>query len=130
MADNADLIRQLAERWNAGDIDGAVELYTEDAVVRSGAHWPEQATWEGREGIKTSMEEWAVVWQSSRVEMGPIERHGDKILGSGTWRVRGAASGAESTMPFAILFSFRNGKIAVHEWFDDYDAALAAARGA
>jgi ketosteroid isomerase-like protein len=32
-------------------------------------------------------------------------------------------------MPFSILFTFRDGKIAVHEWFTDYDAAVAAARG-
>jgi ketosteroid isomerase-like protein len=127
--DNADVIRQLADRWNAGDIDGAVDLYAEDAVSVTGADWPEQATWEGRAGIRQSMEEWAAVWQSAVVEMGPIERHGDRILATGTWRNRGAASGAEGTMPFAILFSFRGGKIAVHEWFTDYDAAVAAARG-
>jgi len=33
---NIDVIRQLAERWNAGDVDGALELYTEDAVAVSG----------------------------------------------------------------------------------------------
>jgi ketosteroid isomerase-like protein len=32
-------------------------------------------------------------------------------------------------MPFVILFSFRDGKIALHEWFTDYDEAVAAARG-
>ena len=29
--DHAELIRQLTERWNAGDFDGVVELYAEDA---------------------------------------------------------------------------------------------------
>jgi ketosteroid isomerase-like protein len=32
-------------------------------------------------------------------------------------------------MPFVILFSFRDGKIAAHEWFEDRDDAVAAARG-
>ncbi len=32
-------------------------------------------------------------------------------------------------MLFSIRFSFRDGKIAVHEWFTDHDAAVAAARG-
>jgi ketosteroid isomerase-like protein len=128
--DDADLIRQLAERWNAGDLDGVVELYTEDAVIVSGPDWPEQVTWEGHEGIKASLLDFGAVWESARVEIGPIERHGDKILGTGTWRTRGAASGAELRMAFAILFSFRDGKIAVHEWFTDYDGAVAAARGA
>jgi ketosteroid isomerase-like protein len=127
--DNTELIRQLAERWNAGDLDGVVELYTEDAVIESGSDWPEQTTWRGHDGLRASMVEWAAVWESAQVEMGPIERYGDRILGTGTWKTRGAASGAEAEMPFTILFSFRDGKIAVHEWFTDYDAALAAARG-
>ena len=127
--DDADIIRQLAERWNAHDIEGALDLYAEDAVVVNGADWPEQANWEGHDGIRRSMEEWSAVWESAVVEMGPIERYGDRILAAGTWRTRGATSGAEGTMPFVILFSFRDGKIALHEWFTDYDDAVAAARG-
>jgi ketosteroid isomerase-like protein len=126
--DNTALIRELAERWNAGDLEGVVELYTEDAVIVSGPDWPEQVTWEGHKGIMQSLLDFGAVWESAQVEIGPIEQHGDKLVGSGTWRTRGAASGAEGTMPFVILFSFRDGKIAVHEWFEDHDAAVAAAR--
>jgi ketosteroid isomerase-like protein len=128
--DNADLIRQLAERWNAGDLDGVVELYTEDAVMVSGPDWPEQITWRGHEGVRGSMAEFAAAWESASVGMGPIERYGDRIVASGTWRTRGVTSGVEGEMPFAILFGFRDGKIALHEWFEDRDAAVAAARGA
>jgi ketosteroid isomerase-like protein len=129
MTDDADLIRQLAERWNAGDLDGVVDLYTEDAVMVSGPDWPEQITWRGHEGVRGSMAEFGAAWESALVEMGPIERFGEKILASGRWMTRGATSGVEGEMPFTILFGFRDGKIAVHEWFTDYDAALAAARG-
>jgi ketosteroid isomerase-like protein len=128
--DDADLIRQLAERWNARDIDGAVVLYADDAVVVNGADWPEQGSWEGHGEIRRSMEEWVAVWESSVVQMGPIERYGDRILARGTWRNRGMTSGVEGSMPFSILFSFRDGKIVLHEWFTDHDAAVAAARGA
>jgi ketosteroid isomerase-like protein len=126
----ADVIRELARRWNAGDLDGVVELYTEDAVIVSGPDWPEQITWSGHEGIRASLIDFGAVWESARVEIGPIERHGDKIVGRGTWKTRGFASGAEGTMPFVILFTFRDGKIAAHEWFTDHDQAVAAARGA
>jgi ketosteroid isomerase-like protein len=128
--DNADLIRQLAERWNAGDVEGAVNLYADDAVITSGSEWPEQTEWKGHDAIRGSMEEWGAIWETSLVEMGPIERYGDRILATGTWRNRGLTSGAEASMPFSILFSFRDGKIAVHEWFIDHDAAVAAARHA
>jgi ketosteroid isomerase-like protein len=128
--DDAALIRQLAERWNAGDLDGVVELYTEDAVIVSGPDWPEQVTWEGHEGIKASLLDFGAVWESAQVEVGRLEWHGDQLLGTGSWNTRGASSGAELRMAFALLFTFRDGKIAAHEWFTDYGQALAAVRSA
>jgi uncharacterized protein (TIGR02246 family) len=125
-----DLIRQLAERWNAGDVEGALELFTEDAVMLSGPDWPEQITWRGHEGIRANMVEWLSVWESSQVEFGGLEVHGDRIAGSGVWETRGRASGAAGELPFAVVITVRDGRIAVFEWFTDYDAAVAAARSA
>jgi ketosteroid isomerase-like protein len=124
-----EIIRQLADRWNAGDVEGALELFTEDAVMLSGPDWPEQVTWRGHEGIRANMEEWLSVWESSQVEFGGLEIHGDRIAGRGVWETRGRASGAAGRMPFAAVVEVRDGKIAVFEWFTDYDAAVAAARG-
>jgi ketosteroid isomerase-like protein len=42
---------------------------------------------------------------------------------------RGRSSGLSGTMPVATLCRIRRGKIASVEWFTDYDAAVAAARG-
>jgi hypothetical protein len=33
-------------------------------------------------------------------------------------------------LPFAAVATLRDGRIAVFEWFTDYDEAVAAARGA
>ena len=49
---NADLIRQLTGMWNSGDVDSVSDLYTEDAEIHTGPHWPEQATYRGREAIR------------------------------------------------------------------------------
>jgi ketosteroid isomerase-like protein len=42
--------------------------------------------------------------------------------------MRGAASGIDGEMPVFIAFTFRDGKIAVLEWFVDHDTAIAAVR--
>jgi uncharacterized protein (TIGR02246 family) len=126
----ADLITKLVERWNAGDLEGSLELYTEDAVMFSGTDWPEQTEWRGREAIRRNMEDWLAVWESSQIEPGPVETIGDKMVAAGTWVTRGRSSGAAATMPFTILCTLRNGKIESLEWFLDHDAAVAAARGA
>jgi ketosteroid isomerase-like protein len=124
-----EILRQLVERWNAGDIEGTLELYAEDAVMLSGPDWPEQVTWRGHEGIRANMVEWLSVWESSEVEIGSLETHGDRTVGSGAWTTRGRASGAAGRLPFAVVLTVRDGKIAVLEWFTDYDAARRAARG-
>src|SRR4051812_32069102 len=36
-----DIVRKSAERWNAGDFEGMLELYSDDLVVVTGEHWPE-----------------------------------------------------------------------------------------
>jgi ketosteroid isomerase-like protein len=127
--DDAELIRRLAERWNAGDLDGALELFTEDAVMLAGPDWPEQRTRHGHEDIRANMEEWLSVWDSSEVEFGELESHGNRFAGAGTWKTRGRLSGAAGDLPFALVITRRDERIAALEWYTDYDEALAAVRG-
>jgi ketosteroid isomerase-like protein len=127
---NADVIRQLAERWNAGDFEGVVDLYTEDVVMRNGPDWPEQGGSHGREGLRSGIEEWRGVWESSEIELRRIEEFGDRIAAEGSWTTRGRSSGVTGAMPANVVCTVRDGKIASLEWFASYDSALAAARGA
>jgi ketosteroid isomerase-like protein len=129
-ADNLDTARRLVELWNAGDIEGVVGLYTEDAAMIAGPEWPDQAEYHGRDGVRANIEQWRSVWESSRIEVERIEEHGDRIVASGAWITRGRVSGIEGDMPFVILLTLRGGKIAVLEWFTDHDEAVAAARAA
>jgi len=128
MADPTDVIRRLAERWNAGDVDGALELYTEDAVAISGPDWPEQAVHRGHEELRSNMRDWLGVWETSQIEIGRIETYGEKVVATGSWLTRGRTSGVSGTMPIVIVFTVRHGKIAVLEWFEDHDDAIRAAR--
>jgi ketosteroid isomerase-like protein len=123
------VIRSLVERWNAGDVDGVVDLYADDAAMVPGPDWPETATWRGLTQIRASIEEWRDVWQTSTAELELVEPRGDKVLVLGAWTSRGRASGVGGQMPLAILFTVRDGKIALHEWFTDHDGAIAAAPG-
>jgi ketosteroid isomerase-like protein len=126
---NADVIHELTAKWNAGDVDSVFELYTEDAEIRTGPHWPEQSTYRGREAIRETSAEWASMWDKLQIEVDELEEYGDRLVAVGTWRMRGAASGIDGSMPIFIVFTFRDGKIAALEWFADRDTAVAAARG-
>ena len=126
---HADLIHQLIGAWNAGDLDTVFELYTEDAEMRTGPHWPERVTYRGREEIRATSQDWASLWEALQVEVDALEEFGDNVVVTGAWRMRGAASGVGGEMPIVIMFTVRGGKIALVEWFEDHDAAVAAARG-
>jgi ketosteroid isomerase-like protein len=125
-----DLARLLIERWNAGDVEGVLDLYTEDASMHSGPDWPEQVVYSGHEGIRRNIEEWRSVWESAVVRLDKLEQEGDRVVASGAWQTRGRASGVGGEMPFVILLTLRGGKIARLEWFTDHDSAVAAARDA
>jgi ketosteroid isomerase-like protein len=126
---HADLIHELTGMWNSGDVDSVSQLYTEDAEIRTGPHWPEQATYRGRDAIRDTSAEWASLWETLQIEVDSIEEHGHRAVVTGAWRMRGAASGIDGEMPIFIVFTFRDGKIATLEWFADHDTAVAAAGG-
>jgi ketosteroid isomerase-like protein len=126
---NVDAIREFIRRWNSGDLDGTLELFSDDGEIRTGSHWPENAVYRGREAIRATTEDWVSMWQTIRIELASLEEHGDKVVGIGNWVMRGAASGVDGQMPIFIVFTLRDGKIAVLEWFADRDSAVADARG-
>jgi ketosteroid isomerase-like protein len=130
MSEHVELVRQLAERWNAGDVEGALALYTDDAVAISGPAWPEQAVHRGQDELRSNMRDWLAVWETSQIDIGSIESYGEKVVATGSWLTRGRTSGVSGRMPIVILLTLRHGKIAVLEWFDDHDDAVTAARGA
>ena len=124
------LARRMIERWNAGDVDGVIELYTEDISMHAGEEWPDQAVYEGHDGARANIEQWVSVWESSQIELERLESYGDRVVASGEWVTRGRASGVDGRMPFVILLDVRDGKIARLEWCTDHNAAVAAARNA
>jgi ketosteroid isomerase-like protein len=132
MSDAAlEIVRQSAERWNAGDFEGMYELYAEDLVVVTGEHWPEaNLVMEGKDAFRESTREWLDVWQSVELETDHVEAFGDRVVARGQWRSTGRASGVAGTMPIHMVLTVRDGKIARLEWYPDHERAVAAARGA
>jgi ketosteroid isomerase-like protein len=125
-----EIVRQLAERWNAGDFEAMFELYHDDMVVVTGEHWPDgNAVMEGKDAFRESTRDWLDIWQSVAVETDAVETYGDRVVAHGNWVTKGRVSGMEGTMPIHIVFTVRDGRIARVEWFPDHERAVAAARG-
>ena len=127
MDDARDIVRQVSERWNAGDFDGLLELYHDDVSVHTGEHWPERQVLEGKDAFRESMDEWLGVWESIAVETDHVEAYGDRVVAHGAWRSTGRLSGVEGTMPIHIVFTVRDGKIARVDWCPDHEQAVTTA---
>jgi ketosteroid isomerase-like protein len=124
-----EVIRQVAERMNAGDVEGVLDLCDEDIVHHPSPDWPDTEPSQGKAAFRHITEDWMSLWQSMEIETEQIEAFGDRVLAVGSWRTTGRVSGVEGTMPIHIVYTVRDGRIARLEWFADHDAAVAATRG-
>jgi ketosteroid isomerase-like protein len=124
---NLETIRSIAERWNAGDVDGLLDVFDDDVVVVTSPSWPEQADVRGKEAVRAWMEDWRSLWQFSEVHEFELRANGDKVAARGAWETRGRASGVEGSWPFSQVYTLSDGKIVRFEWFDEYEDALRAA---
>jgi ketosteroid isomerase-like protein len=124
-----DIVRQSAERWNAGDFEGMFELYSEDMVVVTGEHWPEaNVTMEGKDAFRETTEDWLSVWKEIELETDHVEAYGERVVARGHWRLTARVSGVAGTMPIHMVLTVRDGKIARLEYYPDHERAVAAAR--
>ena len=125
-----DVVLEMAQRWNSGDIDGVLDLYSDDVVMTPSAHWPETVQLKGKDAFRKNTEEWLGAWGSVLIETESVEAFRDRVVAHGAWVSTGRVSGLEGSMPIHMVFTVRDGRIAHLEWFEDHDSAVASARGA
>jgi ketosteroid isomerase-like protein len=130
MSENLEVVRQIARRLNAGDVDGMLALCHDDIVMTPSQHWLETSPLKGKEAFRQNTEEWLGAWESIEIETDEVEAFGDRVLAAGFWRSTGRVSGLAGLMPVHMVFTVRDGRIAHLEWFEDHDSAVASARDA
>ena len=127
--DAAEIVNEIGRRWNAGDLEGMLDLYHEDVVMTPSQHWPETMQLKGKDAFRKNTEEWLGAWESIEIETDQVEAFGDRVVARGCWVSTGRASGLGGRMPMHMVFTVRDGRIAHLEWFEDHDSAVASARG-
>jgi ketosteroid isomerase-like protein len=126
--DDASVIRELTRRWNADDLDGALELFADDAVTLTTRDWPDEGPWHGREAHRAAFASWRAPWETMVLGVDAIEEAGDgRLVVQGHWISRGRASGAGAELHFCALFTIRDGLIARSEYFRSLGDARQAA---
>ena len=124
---NLEVVRRLAESWNAGDIEAVLEFYADDIETITDPQWPEPPT-SGKEAFRRSSYEWRDAWAQVDVDVDGLEAHGDKVAVAANWVTEGAVSGVAGNMPFGVLYTLRDGLISRMQWFMDPEEARRAAQ--
>ena len=126
----AEVVRLHFERFNAGDLDGLIELFAEDAVVETDNRFPEGGVFAGRAALRRLYEGFDEGWEGGSVaEITQLtEAPGDVVLVDFVWRGIGDASGIDTRNEICGLWSVRDDKITRVRYFFERDEALEAAR--
>ena len=124
---NLEVVTRIGELWNAGDLDGLLELYDDDVEVLTDPGWPEGPT-QGKDAFANTTREWRAAWATIDVTPGEVRAiGGDRVLAEGFWDSRGAASGISGRMEFGFLYTLRDGLIVRQQWFLDQSEGRRAA---
>jgi ketosteroid isomerase-like protein len=124
---NLEVVSRLGELWNAADHDRILELYREDVVMTAAPEWPEPGPWVGKEQVDSEQRQWLDAWDTVELIVGGVDAAGDKVLVTGEWVSRGAASGLGGSRPVAVVFTLEDGLVARFAWFADAASARQAA---
>ena len=124
--ENVENVRAGYERFAAtGDF---VPVATADFVWDvSNLHWPGQQVYEGADGARTFLREWADAWEDWEMEADSFHDAGDRVVVLVRQRARSKSTGMPVEMSFAQVWTIRDGKAARMEMYSDPAEALEAA---
>ena len=121
--ENVAIVRGAFEAWNAGDMDGAREMFVPDLIMRLPDGWPEPGPFVGREAVFRQLEQMRETWDTDRLEaIGDFVDVGDRVAVRQIWR--GTGRGPESNVETTGIYTVRKGRVFGVEHFWDHTEAL------
>jgi ketosteroid isomerase-like protein len=124
--ENVEVVRAAFAAWNAGDMDAFRELSDPNVIARFPEGWPEPGPYEGREAVMRLFEQNRETWDADAL-IKPISNFvdaGDRVVVRQLWR--GVGRGPELSLEFTVIYTFRNGRVSLLEFFWDHAEALEA----
>jgi ketosteroid isomerase-like protein len=131
--ENVEIVRTLAEGFQRRQHERAFEFYDPEIewdASRVAEMLPDNAgVYHGHEGVRTYWRNWLSAWSDLRFEIQDVVDAGDEVvLLIRNQRQWGRHSGLETEFPpYAMVFTFRDGKVIRLRHFLDQQMALEAA---
>ena len=123
--ENVEVFRQAAQAISRGDVEAAIALVADDAVITA-ARSAVQGDYHGHDGVRQFFADNAENFELFQLKLVEVRDLGDQVLASGTIRLRGRGGGVETEVPMAGVAVIRSGKLSRWEDFRDRRRALEA----
>ena len=129
--ENVEIVRAVYDAAARRDSAGVLALYDRD-VEWDASRIPEAAligsrVAHGHDGLRRWFREWHQDWAILEYEHVDLIDAGKDVISVVLQRSRGRASGAETTLRRAGVWTIREGKVARVVWFPSVEEALEAA---
>ena len=124
--ENVEIVREAHERFTQTGqpiwerIDADTEVFDHDILDA-------QNPYRGVEGVTKWLIEFGEAWSSYEMEVERVIDVGDRVVSLFRIRAVGAGSGVSVERGDAMLWTFRDGKLARLDYFNDQTEALEAA---
>jgi ketosteroid isomerase-like protein len=125
--ENVEIVANLVDAWNRGDVDGFLRLFDVDCEVIFPPEVPEPGPFRGHAQLREWAEGFLAAWESHTAEIVELIEKGDSAVAVLRLVGRGMGSGIAMEETDAHLLVFRDGRIARWHNFGDRSQALEAA---
>ena len=123
---NADTMRRSIDAYNAGNVDGLLEMAHPDIEWEVAPEHPASTTHRGLEEVRAYHEDWRNTLDDMRLDVLSITEDGDSVVAVCRIHGKGSESGADVEVEIAFLATYRDGKAIRVEEFLDPEEALRA----
>jgi ketosteroid isomerase-like protein len=125
---NLEIVQEMYERRERGDMDVAEFVHPEIEFARIGSELPDVAgEWHGLDGMRKATVEYLNVWEDYRFEVERMIDLDDRVLVLERHTARGKRSGAIIDQDVGTLLTLREGLITRWEYYWERSEALEAA---
>ena len=125
--ENVEIVRLLAERVNAGDLEAELELIHPEVELVTYEGEPEAGVYRGHEGYREYARSWIDALDEHHVEVDELIDAGDYVVAVARFRGIGHSSGTAIEQPSVWLYRVRDGLVSECRWCRTKTEALEVA---
>jgi ketosteroid isomerase-like protein len=122
--ENVEAIRRGNAAFSCAEWDTLAANMDQQILIRTDRRWPEQYIY----GLEAALTWWRGLSESggrdARIE--EVVDLGDRVLARLRWTIRGQLSGIEGEQLASVIYTFRDGRVILEEFFLDRIEALKA----